>query len=202
MQCSWPWRDVESRRPRTGLTSPIGPSPWAAWRSLAARPWCGSGAEIVPQRYTVLKSCEAWRDALPCRPSVSWRAWSRWCPSCAVGTRAKVMAQRLLMIGGLASVFAFGIPNPSTGHDWYTGLTNSAGVACCGSAECRPAAARYNQRTGSWETEVIKDTWLPVSRVRICRNDPLFLSAGTGQTRSARGWLPSFVHVLGGRPSA
>jgi hypothetical protein len=72
------------------------------------------------------------------------------------------MAQRLLMIAGLAAAFAFGIPNPSTGHDWYTGLTNSAGVACCGSAECRPAAARYNERTGSWETEVIKDTWLPV----------------------------------------
>ena len=72
------------------------------------------------------------------------------------------MAQRLLVIAGLASVFASGIPNPSTGHDWYTGLTNSAGVACCGSAECRPAAARYNERTGSWETEVIKDTWLPV----------------------------------------
>ena len=63
---------------------------------------------------------------------------------------------------GLASVFASGISNQSTGHDWYTGLTNSAGVACCGSAECRPTAARYNERTGSWETEVIKDTWLPV----------------------------------------
>ena len=35
-------------------------------------------------------------------------------------------------------------------------------MACCGSAECRPAATRYNERTGSWETEVIKDTWLPV----------------------------------------
>ena len=73
-----------------------------------------------------------------------------------------VMAQRLLMIAGLASVFASGFPPPNTGHDWYTGLTSSAGVACCGSAECRPAAARYNERTGSWETEVIKDTWLPV----------------------------------------
>ena len=72
------------------------------------------------------------------------------------------MALRLLMIAGLASVFASGFPPPSTGHDWYTGLTSSAGVACCGSAEYRPAAARYNQRTGSWETEVIKDAWLPV----------------------------------------
>jgi hypothetical protein len=66
------------------------------------------------------------------------------------------------VIAGLASVFASGLPSPSAGHDWYRGLTNSAGVACCGSAECRPAAARYNMRTGSWETEVIKDTWLPV----------------------------------------
>jgi hypothetical protein len=74
----------------------------------------------------------------------------------------KVMAQRLLVIAGLASAFAFGFPPPSTGHDWYKGLTNSAGVACCGSAECRPAAARYNERTGFWETEVIEDTWLPV----------------------------------------
>ena len=72
------------------------------------------------------------------------------------------MAQRSLMIVGLASVLACGFPPPSTGHDWYTGRTNSAGVACCGSAECRPAAARYNQRTGFWETEVIADTWLPV----------------------------------------
>jgi hypothetical protein len=72
------------------------------------------------------------------------------------------MAQRLLTMAGLAAVFASGIADPSAGHDWYTGLTNSAGVACCGSAECRPAAARYNHRTGSWETEVIKDTWLPV----------------------------------------
>ena len=74
----------------------------------------------------------------------------------------KVMAPRLLMIAGLASVFASGFPPPSTGHDWYTGLTNSAGVACCGSTECRPAAARYNERIGSGETEVIEDTWLPV----------------------------------------
>ena len=72
------------------------------------------------------------------------------------------MAHRLLMIAGLASVFASGFPHPSTGHDWYRGLTSGAGVACCGSQECRPAAARYNERTGSWETEVIKDTWLPV----------------------------------------
>jgi hypothetical protein len=72
------------------------------------------------------------------------------------------MAQRSLMVAGLAAVFASGISEPSTGHDWYTGLTNSAGVACCGSAECRSAAARYNERRGSWETEVIKDTWLPV----------------------------------------
>jgi hypothetical protein len=66
------------------------------------------------------------------------------------------------MIAGLAAVFVSAFPHPSTGHDWYRGLTNSAGVACCGSRECRPAAARYNERTGSWETEVIKDTWLPV----------------------------------------
>jgi hypothetical protein len=46
-------------------------------------------------------------------------------------------------------VFASGFPPPSAGHDWYTGLTSSAGVACCGSAERRPAAARYNERTGS-----------------------------------------------------
>jgi hypothetical protein len=72
------------------------------------------------------------------------------------------MALRLLVIAGLASSFAFGFPPPSTGHDWYKGLTNSAGVACCGSAECRPAAARYNERAGFWETEVIEDTWLPV----------------------------------------
>ena len=72
------------------------------------------------------------------------------------------MSQRLLMTAGLASVLASGFPATSAGHDWYMGLTNSAGVACCGSAECRPAAARYNQRTGSWETEVIEDTWLPV----------------------------------------
>jgi hypothetical protein len=72
------------------------------------------------------------------------------------------MALRLLVIAGLASAFAFGFPPPSTGHDWYKGLTNSAGVACCGSAECRPTAARYNERTGFWETEVIEDTWLPV----------------------------------------
>ena len=72
------------------------------------------------------------------------------------------MAQRVLLVVGLASVLASGFPNSSTGHDWYTGRTNSIGVACCGSAECRPAAARYNQRTGLWETEVIADTWLPV----------------------------------------
>jgi hypothetical protein len=72
------------------------------------------------------------------------------------------MAQRLLMMAGFASVFAWGFPHLSPAHDWYTGLTSSAGVACCGSAECRPAAARYNDRTGLWETEVIKDTWLPV----------------------------------------
>jgi hypothetical protein len=72
------------------------------------------------------------------------------------------MSQRLVIWAGLTSVFASGFAAPSPGHDWYTGLTNSAGVACCGSAECRPAAARYNQRTGLWETEVIKDTWLPV----------------------------------------
>ena len=72
------------------------------------------------------------------------------------------MAQRLLMMAGLASVFACSFPSPSGAHDWYMGLTNNAGVACCGSAECRPAAARYNARTGSWETEVIEDTWLPV----------------------------------------
>jgi hypothetical protein len=74
------------------------------------------------------------------------------------------MAQRFLTIAGLAAVFAASFAPPSPGHDWYRGLTNSAGVACCGSAECRPAAARYNARTGSWETEVIKDTWLPVPR--------------------------------------
>ena len=72
------------------------------------------------------------------------------------------MAQRLLMIAGLASVFASGFAPPSAGHDWYKGLTSRAGVACCGGTECRPAAARYNERTGSWETEVIEDTWLPV----------------------------------------
>ena len=72
------------------------------------------------------------------------------------------MAQRFLAIAGLASIFAFGCPHPSIGHDWYEGLTSNAGVACCGSRECRPAAARYNERTNSWETEVIKDTWLPV----------------------------------------
>jgi hypothetical protein len=72
------------------------------------------------------------------------------------------MTQRFLMIAGLTSVLASGFPSPGAGHDWYRGLTSSAGVACCGSAECRPAAARYNLRTGSWETEVIKDTWLPV----------------------------------------
>jgi hypothetical protein len=66
------------------------------------------------------------------------------------------------MMVGLASVFAAGFASPGVGHDWYTGLKSSAGVSCCGSAECRPAAARYNQRTGLWETEVIKDTWLPV----------------------------------------
>jgi hypothetical protein len=49
-------------------------------------------------------------------------------------------------------VFASGIPNQSTGHDWYTGLTSSADVACCGSAEGRSAAARYDERTGAWET--------------------------------------------------
>ena len=74
------------------------------------------------------------------------------------------MAQRLLMMAGLASVFACGFPHLSPAHDWYTGLTSSAGVACCGSAECRPAAARYNERTGLWETEVIRDTWLQVKR--------------------------------------
>ena len=72
-----------------------------------------------------------------------------------------MMAQRLLVIAGLASVCA-GFAHPSAGHDWYRGLKSSAGVACCGSAECRPAAARYNERTGLWETEVIKNTWLPV----------------------------------------
>jgi hypothetical protein len=72
------------------------------------------------------------------------------------------MAQRFLLIAGLAYVCAAGLASPSAGHDWYTGLKSSAGVSCCGSAECRPAAARYNQRTGLWETEVIKDTWLPV----------------------------------------
>jgi hypothetical protein len=77
-------------------------------------------------------------------------------------TGAKIMAQRLLTIAGLASVLACGVPCPSTGHDWYKGLTSSAGVACCGRAECRPAAARYNERTGFWEAEVIEDTWLPV----------------------------------------
>jgi hypothetical protein len=66
------------------------------------------------------------------------------------------------MIAGLASVLAAGCPSPSSGHDWYRGLKSSAGVACCGSAECRPAAARYNERTGLWETEVIANTWLPV----------------------------------------
>src|SRR4029450_8085 len=72
------------------------------------------------------------------------------------------MAQRFLVMAALTSVFASGFAPPSAGHDWYTGLTNSAGVACCGSAECRPAAARYNERTGFWETEVIKDPWLSV----------------------------------------
>jgi hypothetical protein len=72
------------------------------------------------------------------------------------------MARRLLMTAGLASVLAAGCPSPSAGHDWYRGLKSSAGVACCGSAECRPAAARYNERTGLWETEVIANTWLPV----------------------------------------
>jgi hypothetical protein len=72
------------------------------------------------------------------------------------------MARRLLMTAGLASVLAAGCPGPSTGHDWYRGLKSAAGVACCGSAECRPAAARYNERTGLWETEVIANTWLPV----------------------------------------
>ena len=72
------------------------------------------------------------------------------------------MAQRFLATAGLVFVFASGFPHPSTGHDWYEGLTSNAGVACCGSQECRPAAARYNARTGSWETEVIEDTWLPV----------------------------------------
>ena len=77
------------------------------------------------------------------------------------------MARRLLVMAGLAAVLASGLPLTGAGHDWYTGLTNSAGVACCGSAECRPAAARYNQRTGSWETEVIEDTWLLLVRADI-----------------------------------
>jgi hypothetical protein len=72
------------------------------------------------------------------------------------------MAQRFLAMAALTSVFTSGFVPPSAGHDWYRGLTSSAGVACCGSAECRPAAARYNERTGRWETEVIKNTWLPV----------------------------------------
>ncbi len=72
------------------------------------------------------------------------------------------MAPRSLIVAGLVSVFAAGVTTPSPGHDWYRGLTSSAGVPCCGGHECRPAAARYNERTGSWETEVIEDTWLPV----------------------------------------
>ena len=116
------------------------------------------------------------------------------------------MAQRSLMIAGLAAVLACGFPPPSTGHDWYTGRTNSIGVACCGSAECRPAAARYNQRTGFWETEVIADTWLPVppdalAQIRCffqpgeVRRDPL---DGAQQPDVAHGpsrFLQSSIHL-------
>ena len=68
----------------------------------------------------------------------------------------------LIAAGLLVPALASGFATPSTGHDWYRGLTSRAGVPCCGGHECRPAAARYNERTGSWETEVIEDTWLPV----------------------------------------
>ena len=89
------------------------------------------------------------------------------------------------------------------------------------------AAARYNQRTGSWEAEVIKDTWLPVppaalapipspdGNYHVCeyagtircffqpgqvRIDPLEREQ---QTKAAhRPWgFPSWVHVLGKWPS-
>jgi hypothetical protein len=139
----------------------------------------------------------------------------------------KDMAQRLRVMAGLTSVLAAGFADPSTGHDWYRGLTSSAGVACCGSQECRPAAARYNERTGSWEAEVIKDTWLPVppaalaaipspdGNYHVCeyagtircffqpgqvRRDPL---EGAEQTKAAHG-LPRFphgsMHLASGRP--
>jgi hypothetical protein len=71
-------------------------------------------------------------------------------------------------------VFASGFPHPSTGHDWYKGLTSSTGVACCGSQECRPVAARYNERSGSWETEVTTRALpgvLPAQRARPCRQE-------------------------------
>jgi hypothetical protein len=53
-----------------------------------------------------------------------------WCLTAVPVSRSrdegKVMAQRSLMLAGLAAAFASGIPDQSTGHDWYMGLTNSA----------------------------------------------------------------------------
>jgi hypothetical protein len=72
------------------------------------------------------------------------------------------MMRRSLIAAGLAYVFACGFATPSTGHDWYRGLTSSAGVPCCGGQDCRSTAARYNKQTGTWEAEVMKDTWLRV----------------------------------------
>ena len=72
-----------------------------------------------------------------------------------------MMAQRLLVIAGLASVCA-GFAHPSTGHDWYRGAQEQCRRGLLRQRRVPTAAARYNERTGLWETEVIKNTWLPV----------------------------------------
>jgi hypothetical protein len=74
-----------------------------------------SPPQVVPPCYAGAEGA-ARLGALPCWPSVPRWAWSRRCPSCAAVTRIKGMAQRLLMIAALASVFPSGILNPPRGY--------------------------------------------------------------------------------------
>ena len=115
------------------------------------RPWRCGACRIC---------CAARRDALPCRPTFPGRVWSPRCPSGAAVTGQDDGAAFTRDCG--TGVCVRRLRPPEHRPRLVRGLKSSAGVACCGSAECRPAAARYNERTGLWETEVIKNTWLPV----------------------------------------
>jgi hypothetical protein len=73
----------------------------------------------------------------------------------------------------------------------------SGALSQVGKQQLRPAAARYNERTGSWATAVIKDLWLPVPPGAMA---PIALPDGHYHVGEYAGMIRCFFQP--GRPSA